>query len=151
MELRLCAITLAYPMVSGYMLWRLSFTHTTPIKWADYKTPKELRSSKKLNISHLWVFGCLAWVHILKRGDINLSLRAEKWSLLDMNQDQRDTSSGMQPTNALKFPMMWNSKKLTFLQKKWIWHSQLWHHWVAARFLNWITNLIHRCEEEKLV
>ena len=29
MELRLCSIILAYPMVSGYMLWKLNFTHTT--------------------------------------------------------------------------------------------------------------------------
>ena len=38
-----------------------------PIKWADYKTPKELRSGEKLNIPHLKVFGCLAWVHTLKK------------------------------------------------------------------------------------
>ena len=36
------------------------------IKHADYKTPKELWSGEKPNISHLQVFGCLAWVHILK-------------------------------------------------------------------------------------
>ena len=41
--------------------------NVTLIKWADYKTPKELWSSKKPNISHLRVFGCLAWVHILKK------------------------------------------------------------------------------------
>ena len=38
----------------------------TPIKHADYKTPKELWSGEKPNISHLRVFGCLTWVHILK-------------------------------------------------------------------------------------
>ena len=32
----------------------------TPIKQADYKTPKELWSRMKLNISHLRVFGCQA-------------------------------------------------------------------------------------------
>ena len=41
--------------------------NVTLIKQADYKTPKELWSGEKLNISHLRVFGCLAWVHILKR------------------------------------------------------------------------------------
>ena len=41
--------------------------NVTPIKWADYKTPKELWSGQKPNISHLRVFGCLAWVHILKK------------------------------------------------------------------------------------
>ena len=39
----------------------------TPIKQADYKTPKELWSGEESNISHLRVFGCLAWVHILKK------------------------------------------------------------------------------------
>ena len=41
--------------------------NVTPIKHADYKTLKELWSGQKLNISHLRVFGCLAWVHILKK------------------------------------------------------------------------------------
>ena len=38
----------------------------TPIKRADYKTPTELWSGIMPNISHLWVFGCQAWVHILE-------------------------------------------------------------------------------------
>ena len=41
--------------------------NVTPIEQADYKTPKELWSSEKPDISHLQVFGCLAWVHILKK------------------------------------------------------------------------------------
>ena len=39
----------------------------TPIKCADYKMLKGLWSGQKPNISHLRVFGCLAWVHILKK------------------------------------------------------------------------------------
>ena len=39
----------------------------TPIKRADYKTPTELWSSNQPIISHLRVFGCQAWVHILKK------------------------------------------------------------------------------------
>ena len=39
---------------------KLHVYNVTPIKWADYKTLKELWSSIKLNISHLRVFGCLA-------------------------------------------------------------------------------------------
>ena len=46
---------------------KLHTYNVTPIKWADYKTLKELWSSQRLNISHLRVFGCLAWVHILKK------------------------------------------------------------------------------------
>ena len=39
----------------------------TLITRADYKTPTELWSSNQLIISHLRVFGCQAWVHILKK------------------------------------------------------------------------------------
>ena len=46
---------------------KLHTYNITPIKRADYKTPTELWSSIKLNISHLRVFGCQAWVHILKK------------------------------------------------------------------------------------
>ena len=46
---------------------KLHAYNVTPIKHADYKTPKELWSGQKPNISHLRVFGCLAWVHILKK------------------------------------------------------------------------------------
>ena len=43
------------------------YTVKAPIIWANYKTLKELWSREKLDISHLRVFGCLAWVHILKK------------------------------------------------------------------------------------
>ena len=46
---------------------KLHVYNITPIKCADYKTPKELWSGQKPNISHLRVFRCLAWVHILKK------------------------------------------------------------------------------------
>ena len=46
---------------------KLHTYNITPIKRADYKTPTELWSSIKPNISHLRVFGCQAWVHILKK------------------------------------------------------------------------------------
>ena len=39
----------------------------TLIKCTDYKAPKELWFGQKPNISHLRVFRCLAWVHILKK------------------------------------------------------------------------------------
>ena len=51
--------------------------NVTPIKQADYKTPKELWSSQKLNISHLKVFGCLAWVDILKKRRHKLQLKSK--------------------------------------------------------------------------
>ena len=46
---------------------KLHTYNVTPIKRADYKTPTELWSGIKPNISHLRVFGCQAWVHILKK------------------------------------------------------------------------------------
>ena len=49
------------------MKTKLHTYNVTPMKRADYKTPTELWSGIKLNISHLRVFGCQAWVHILKK------------------------------------------------------------------------------------
>ena len=46
---------------------KLHAYNVTPIKRADYKTPTELWNGIKPNISHLRVFGCQAWVHILKK------------------------------------------------------------------------------------
>ena len=46
---------------------KLCAYNITLIKHTDYKTPKKLWSGQKLNISHLRVFRCLAWVHILKK------------------------------------------------------------------------------------
>ena len=46
---------------------KLHTYNVTPIKRADYKTPTELWSGNKPDISHLRVFGCQAWVHILKK------------------------------------------------------------------------------------
>ena len=46
---------------------KLHTYNVTPIKPTDYKTLKELWSGQKPDISHLRVFGCLAWVHILKK------------------------------------------------------------------------------------
>ena len=46
---------------------KLHTYNITLMKRADYKMPTELWSGKKPNISHLRVFGCQAWVHILKK------------------------------------------------------------------------------------
>ena len=46
---------------------KLHAYNVTPIKRLDYKMPTELWSGKKPDISHLQVFGCQAWVHILKK------------------------------------------------------------------------------------
>ena len=46
---------------------KLHAYNVTPIKQLDYKTPTELWLGNKPDISHLQVFGCQAWVHILKK------------------------------------------------------------------------------------
>ena len=46
---------------------KLHAYNVTLIKRADYETLNELWSGQKPDISHLRVFGCLAWVHILKK------------------------------------------------------------------------------------
>ena len=51
--------------------------NVTLIKQADYKTLKELWSSQKPNISHLRVFSCLAWVHILTKRRHKLQLKSQ--------------------------------------------------------------------------
>ena len=52
----------------------------TPIKRAGYKTPTELFRGVKPNISHLQVFGCQAWVHILKKRQTKLE--AKSWEVI---------------------------------------------------------------------
>ena len=115
---------------------KLHTYNVTPIKRADYKTPTELWSSIKPNISHLRVFGCHGCT-FSKRGDINSSQRAEKWSSLVTNQDPRDTNSGTQPTIASKFPVMWNLMKLCSLRKK---RLQAGHLRMTCQFLSLAMN-----------
>ena len=50
----------------------------TTIKRADYKTPHELFKGVKHNISHLRVFGCPAWVHVLKKKRLKLELKSQE-------------------------------------------------------------------------
>ena len=57
---------------------KLHAYNVTLIKRADYKTPTELWSSKKPEISHLRVFGCQAWVHILKKRRHKLAPKSQE-------------------------------------------------------------------------
>ena len=57
---------------------KLHTYNITLIKRADYKTPTELWSSIKPNISHLQVFGCQAWVHILKKRRHKLNPKSQE-------------------------------------------------------------------------
>ena len=40
--------------------------NVTPISKAKFLTPKEMWSGSKLDISHLHIFGCAAYIHVLK-------------------------------------------------------------------------------------
>ena len=57
---------------------KLHAYNVTPIKRLDYKTPTELWSGNKPDISHLRVFGCQAWVHILKKRRHKLEPKSRK-------------------------------------------------------------------------
>ena len=57
---------------------KLHTYNITPIKRTDYKTPTELWSGNKPNISHLRVFGCQAWVHILEKRRSNLEPKSRE-------------------------------------------------------------------------
>ena len=59
---------------------KLHTHNVTLIKWADYKTPTELWFGIKLNISHLQVLGCQAWVHILKKR--RHKLEPKSWEMI---------------------------------------------------------------------
>ena len=50
----------------------------TLIMRAGYKTPTELFRGVKPDISHLWVYGCQAWVHILKKNRSKLEPKSQE-------------------------------------------------------------------------
>ena len=59
---------------------KLHMYNITLIKQANYKTLKELWSGTKPDVSHLWVFICRAWVHILKKR--RHQLKPESWEMI---------------------------------------------------------------------
>ena len=52
--------------------------NVTPISKAKFLTLKEMWSSSKLDISHLRIFGCAAYVHILKGKRRKLDLKSRE-------------------------------------------------------------------------
>nr|GEY28217.1 retrovirus-related Pol polyprotein from transposon TNT 1-94 [Tanacetum cinerariifolium] len=49
-----------------------------PSKSLDYKTPQEAWNGLKPTVSHLWVFGSIAYVHVLSQRRLKLDDRSEK-------------------------------------------------------------------------
>ena len=68
---------------------KLHAYNVTPIKRADYKTPTELWSGNKPNISHLRVFGCQAWVHILKKRRSKLEPKSQEMIFIGYEQGSK--------------------------------------------------------------
>ena len=68
---------------------KLHAYNVTPIKCAGYKTLKELWSSQRPDISHLRVFGCLAWVHILKKRRHKLQPKAKAMIFVGYEQGSK--------------------------------------------------------------
>ena len=49
-----------------FMEYDLHIYNRTPLRWHSWKTPYELLNGEQPDISHLKVFGCGAYVHLLK-------------------------------------------------------------------------------------
>ena len=56
----------------------------TPHRVLKNKTPKEVFSSKKLEVSHLRIFGCLVYIHIPKQKRTKLYPSGKKVYLWDI-------------------------------------------------------------------
>ena len=52
--------------------------NVTPISKAEFLTPKEMWSGSKQDISHLHIFGCAAYVHVLKGKRQKLDPKSQK-------------------------------------------------------------------------
>ena len=52
--------------------------NVTPISKAEFLTPKEMWSGSKQDISHLHIFGCAAYVHVLKGKRRKLDPKSQK-------------------------------------------------------------------------
>ena len=49
-------------------------------------TPHEAYFGRKLNMRHLWVFGSIAYVHVLNKKRKKLDVKAKKCILIDYSQ-----------------------------------------------------------------
>ena len=84
----------------------------TPIIQVDYLTPYELwHPGQKPDVSHIRIFGCLAYVHILKEKRSNLQAKAKPLIFVGYEPGSKgykfwDTNSGIPLPIKLKFPVM---------------------------------------------
>jgi transposase InsO family protein len=70
-------------VTSVYTMYR------TPIAAIHGMTPEEKFTSKKLNVSHLRVFGCIAYVHVPDEKRSKLDPKAEKCIFIGYSLDQK--------------------------------------------------------------
>jgi hypothetical protein len=61
----------------------------TPIAAIHGMTPEEKFTSKKINISHLRVFGCITYVHVLHEKRSKLDPKAEKCIFIKYSLEQK--------------------------------------------------------------
>jgi hypothetical protein len=55
----------------------------------DGMTPKEKFTSKKLDVSHLKVFGCIAYVHVIDEKRSKLDPKAKKCIFIGYSLEQK--------------------------------------------------------------
>ena len=119
---------------------KLHTYNVTPIKWANYKTPKELWSGIKPDISHLQLFRCQAWVHILKKRRHKLKPKSQVMILIRYKPGSKRYQFWDAAHQCFKISHDVKFKETLFPVKE---NRQLWCHWVTTKFLNQIMNLIH--------
>jgi hypothetical protein len=65
-------------------------TNRTPTTIVHGMTPKEKFTSKKLDVSHFRVFGCIAYVHVPDEKRSKLDLKVEKCILIGYSLEQKE-------------------------------------------------------------
>ena len=101
----------------------------TPIIRAGYKTPTELFKGVKPNISHLQVFGCQAWVHILKKRRSKLEPKSQEMIYVSYKLGSKGYQFWDAAHQCFKISHDVKFEESIFLQKK-----SHWHHWVTTNF-----------------
>ena len=61
----------------------------TPHKVLENKTPEEVFSGKKLEVSHLRIFGCLVYIHISKEKKTKLDPSGKKGIFLGYSESSK--------------------------------------------------------------
>jgi hypothetical protein len=74
----------------------------TPTATVHGKTPEEKFTCKKPDVSHLRVFGCIAYVHVLDEKRSKLDPKAEKCIFIGYSLKQKDIDASTLPFGSCK-------------------------------------------------